>query len=116
MDMLKELNDGYVRAYEEGDIEFYKRVLAPDFMSSEPDFQLRDKERFLEFLSKPRPITDMKAHEVVIRIIDDFAIVHARLTFKNLNSVECEGRYTDDYHRRDGIWVCVAGTVIADRQ
>src|ERR1700733_756350 len=115
MDILTELNNGYVKAYVQGDVEFYKRILAPDFMSSEPDLQLRDKEQFLELLSKPRPITDMKAHEVVIRIMDDLAIVHARLTYKNLKGVDCEGRYTDDYQRRENKWVCVAGTVIADR-
>lgn len=115
LDTLMELNDGYVSAYEKGDVEFFRRVLAGDFMSSEPDLQLRDKEQFLELLSKPRQITHMKAHEVVVRIMGDLAIVHARLTYKDSHGDDCHGRYTDDYQRRDGKWVCVAGTVITSR-
>ena len=112
---LTELNNGYVEAYEKGDVEFYSRVLAEDFTGSEPDCSLRNKAEFLEMMSGPRPVFDMKAHDVRIRILGDFAIIHGGLTFKDRKGVERRGRYTDDYHRRDGKWVCVCGTVIAEQ-
>ncbi len=88
--------------------------MADDFVSSEPDASVRDKAQFLTMIAKPRPITDMRAHDVRIRVFDGFAIVHGGLTYKNLQGAERRGRYTDDYILRDGNWVCVCGTVIAE--
>lgn len=114
MDLLTELNIGYVNAYETGDAIFYRRILAEDFISSEPDLELRNKSEFLNLISRPRPLSNLKAQDVLIRILGDFAIIHAGLTFKDSKGVERRGRYTDDYQRRSGRWVCVSGTVIAD--
>lgn len=114
MEQLAELNDGYVHAYETGDEAFYKRILADDFTSSEPDLKLRNKSEFLELISRPRPLSDLRAHDVIIRILGDFAIIHAGLTFKDLKGSERRGRYTDDYQRRGGQWLCVSGNVIAN--
>ena len=36
--------------------------------------------------------------DVVIRVPGDFAIVHARITYRTDDGVMREGRYTDDYH------------------
>ena len=114
MELLTELNSGYVNAYETGDAAFYKRILADDFISSEPDLGLRNKSEFLELISRPRPLSNLRAHGVIIRILGDFAIIHAGLTFKDLKGAVRRGRYTDDYQRRGGQWVCVSGNVIAD--
>ena len=38
----------------------------------------------------------------------DFAIIHARIRYKNKSGVERTGRYTDDWARRDGKWLCVS--------
>jgi hypothetical protein len=114
LDTLSELNNGYVRAYEHGDVEFYRSILTEDFTSSEPDCVLRNKTEFLEMMLQPRPLSDLKAHEVKIRVLGDFAIIHGGLTYRDAGERERRGRYTDDYQRRDGKWVCVSGTVIAD--
>lgn len=65
-------------------------------------------------MSKPRPFTELKAEYVRIRILGDFAIIHAHMTFRTLDGVKRQGRYTDDWQRRDGKWLCVATNVIAE--
>jgi hypothetical protein len=50
---------------------------------------------------------------VVIHVLGEFAIVHAPITYQTDDGVTREGRYTDDYQRRNGEWVCVAANVIA---
>ena len=87
LDILNQLNTDYVASYQNGDVRCYERILADDFMSSEPDFLLRDKTQFLEMMSHPRPLTELKADDVRIRVLGDFAIIHAHLTFRTLDGV-----------------------------
>jgi hypothetical protein len=91
-----------------------EQILAEDFMASLPDFLLRDKKQFLEMMAAPRPFTELKADDARIRLLGDFAIIHAHMTFKMADGVQHQGRYTDDWQRRDGKWLCVAANVIAE--
>jgi hypothetical protein len=36
------------------------------------------------------------------------------VTFKTADGVQHQGRYTDDWQRRNGEWLCVAANVIAE--
>jgi ketosteroid isomerase-like protein len=114
IEILTQLNADYLASDQNGDVKRYEQILAEDFMASLPDFRLRDKKQFLEMMSEPRPFTDLKADDVKIRVLGDFAIIHAHLTFKTTDGVQHQGRYTDDYQRRDGEWLCVAANVIAE--
>jgi hypothetical protein len=95
-------------------VQRYEQILAEDFMSSLPDFLLRNKKQFLEMMAAPRPFTELKMDNVRIRLLEDCAIIHSRMTFRTKDGVLCEGRYTDDWQRRDGKWLCVAANVIAE--
>ena len=64
-------------------------------------------------MAQPRGFTKLMAHDVVIHVLGEFAIVHAPITYQTDDGVTREGRYTDDYQRRNGEWVCVAANVIA---
>jgi ketosteroid isomerase-like protein len=79
-----------------------------------PDFLLRNKKQFLEMMTVPRPFTELKMDDVRIRLLGDFAIIHSRMTFRTKDGVLRQGRYTDDWQRRDGKWLCVAANVIAE--
>lgn len=59
-----------------GDVARYRELLAEDFTASLPDLKLRDKVEFLAMMAEPRPFTDLTAHDVTIRLLGDFAIVH----------------------------------------
>jgi ketosteroid isomerase-like protein len=114
IEILTQLNADYLASDQNGDVRRYEQILAEDFMASLPDFRLRDKKQFLEMMSEPRPFTDLKADDVKIRVLGDFAIIHAHMTFTTMDGVQRQGRYTDDYQRRDGEWLCVAANVIAE--
>jgi ketosteroid isomerase-like protein len=110
--ILTDLNANYLRSDQNGDVKWYSEVLADDFMATLPDLKFRNKKEFLEMMAQPRGFTELTAHDVVIRVLGDFAIVHARVTYRTDDGVMREGRYTDDYQRRDGTWTCIAANVV----
>ena len=112
--MLTQLNADYLASDQNGDVQRYEQILAEDFMSSLPDFLLRNKKQFLEMMAAPRPFTELKMDDVRIRLLGDFATIHSHMTFRTKDGVLRQGRYTDDWQRRDGKWLCVAANVIAE--
>jgi hypothetical protein len=48
---------------------------------------------------------------VLIRILGDFAIIHARTSYQKVDGSQGSGRYTDDWQLRDGRWQCVSAHV-----
>ena len=56
-------------------------------MASMPDFLLRDKKQFLDMMAAPRPFTELKADDVRIRLLGDFAIIHAHMTLRTTDNV-----------------------------
>ncbi len=47
---------------------------------------------------------------MLVRLLDDVALVHARTTFRDEGRPGA-GRYTDVWARRDGRWLAVAAHV-----
>jgi uncharacterized protein DUF4440 len=43
---------------------------------------------------------------VLIRILGDFAIIHARTSYQEPDGTEGAGRYTDNWQLRGGRWQC----------
>lgn len=83
-------------------------MLAEDFLCTTPDATLLDRVQFLEQTAKPYTIRDLQAHDVIVRLMGDVAIVHARTTFVYVDGRTGAGRYTDIYARRGGRWLAVA--------
>jgi ketosteroid isomerase-like protein len=108
LEILTQLNADFLASAQNGDVRRYEQILAEDFMASLPDFLLRDKKQFLDMMAAPRPFTELKADEVRIRLLGDFAIIHAHMTLRTADGVQRQGRYTDDWQRRDRKWLCVA--------
>ena len=108
LEILTQLNADFVASAQNGDVRRFEQILAEDFMASLPDFLLRDKKQFLDMMAAPRPFTQLKADEVRVRLLGDFAIIHAHMTLRTADGVQRQGRYTDDWQRRDGKWLCVA--------
>ncbi|HEX3417389.1 MAG TPA: DUF4440 domain-containing protein, partial [Stellaceae bacterium] len=79
LEILTQLNADFVASAQNGDVRRFEQILAEDFMASLPDFLLRDKKQFLDMMAAPRPFTELKADEVRIRLLGDFAIIHAHI-------------------------------------
>src|ERR1700757_2538301 len=94
LEILTQLNADFLASVQNGDVRRFEQILAEDFMASLPDFLLRDKKQFLDMMAAPRPFTELKADEVKIRLLGDFAIIHAHMTLRTADGVQRQGRYT----------------------
>jgi hypothetical protein len=111
LEQLTELNREYVRSVQESDIAWFDRNLAEEFMCSNPDASLLDRASFLKQTAVPVKISHLEATDVIIRSMEDFAIIHARTTHQMADSRAGSGRYTDVWARREGRWVAVSAHV-----
>ena len=80
-DILFALNTDYINSVQHSDVKRFDEILAPEFYCSNPDGSLIDRAAFLKQTAKPVTITNLKAEDVLIRIIGDFALIHARTAF-----------------------------------
>lgn len=109
--ILADLNRNFVRAVDEADVAWFDAHLAPDFRNTNPDGTLIDRPAFLVQTGRGSTVRDIREHDVVIRVLGDFAIIHARTSDRKPDGSEGAGRYTDDWHFRDGRWQCVSAHV-----
>src|SRR5579859_1095871 len=109
--ILGELNRDYIRSVQTSDVRRFDEILADDFLCSNPDGSLVDRRAFLEQTARPVTIANLAARDVVIRLLGDVAIIHARTTYTLADGRPSAGRYTDVWARRDGRWLAVSAHV-----
>lgn len=109
--VLRKLNDDYIRSVQESDVDRFRKLLADDFLNSNPDGSLVDRTGFLAQIAAPAAISNFAARDVRIRILGDIAIIHGRTTYTKRDGQAASGRYTDVWARRQGDWLCVAAHV-----
>ena len=108
---LTALNRDYVASVQNSDVKRFDEILAEDFYCSNPDKSLVDRAAFLKQTANPVAIKNLKAEDVKIRILGDFAIIHARTSYTMPDGQEAHGRYTDCWARQDGKWLAVSAHV-----
>ena len=110
-DILVELNRDYIRSVQTSDVRRFEELLADDFLCSNPDGSLVDRKDFLKQTAMPVKISSLEARDVNIRLMGDFAIIHARTAYTLPDGRAGAGRYTDVWARRNGRWLCVSAHV-----
>lgn len=110
-DTLLELNREYIRSVQESDVARFDQILADDFRCSNPDGSIVDKAGFLEQTARPVTISNLEAQDVEVRLMGDFAIIHARTSYQGPDGRQFSGRYTDVWARIDGEWLAVSAHV-----
>jgi len=108
---LEQLNLEYVRAVAASDAPWFDGHLAPDFMNSNPDGSLLDRAGFLAQIARGSTVKNLAIEDVLIRVLGDGALIHARTTYTKADGQPGAGRYTDVWARRGAGWVCVAANV-----
>ena len=108
---LEGLNREYISSVQNCDVKRFGEILSDDFLNTNPDGALVDKAGFLKQIAPPAKIKNLACNDVNVRIMGDFAIIHARTTYTYLDGRPGQGRYTDIWARRDGRWLCVAAQV-----
>lgn len=110
-DTLLGLNRDYIRSVQTSDVRRFDEILADDFLCSNPDGSLVDRDGFLRQTARPVAISNLEARDVNVRIMGDVAIIHARTTYTRPDGGVGAGRYTDVWARRRGTWLAVAAHV-----
>ena len=105
---LTRLNQEYVDAFMNADVEWYREHLADDFVVIESDGSLLNKEEFLRNTIKGPDVADYKLHEVDIRIYGSAALVRATGVWTRADGSMGMSRYTDVYVRQNGSWKTVS--------
>ena len=111
LELLQALNRDYINSVQNSDVRRFDEILADDFMCSNPDGSLIDRDAFLKQTARPVGISNLEAVDVKIRIMGDVAIIHARTTYTRPDGQAGSGRYTDVWARRDGSWLAVSAHV-----
>lgn len=111
LDALHGLNRDYIASVQKGDVRRFDEILAAEFYCSNPDGSLLNREGFLAQTARPVPISNLQAHDVLIRLFGDVAIIHARTTYTLQDGGHGAGRYTDVWARQNDGWRCVSAHV-----
>jgi ketosteroid isomerase-like protein len=108
---LTSLNRDYVNSVQNSDVKRFDEILADDFYCSNPDKSLVDRAGFLKQTAVPVTVRDLEAHDVRIRVMGDFAIIHAATRYTTADGKPTSGRYTDCWARQNGRWLAVSAHV-----
>jgi ketosteroid isomerase-like protein len=111
IDELTALNLDFVASAQNSDVRRFDEILAPEFYCSNPDKSLVDRAAFLEQTAKPVAIKNLQAHDVKIRIMGHFAIIHAATSYTTPDGQQAHGRYTDCWAKQNGKWLAVSAHV-----
>jgi ketosteroid isomerase-like protein len=111
LETLLRLNRDYIRSVQTSDVRRFDEILAEDFLCSNPDGSLIDRKAFLAQTARPVSISGLEALDVNVRLMGDFAIIHARTAYVRPDGSAGSGRYTDVWARRRGSWLAVSAHV-----
>jgi ketosteroid isomerase-like protein len=111
MDELTVLNRDYVASVQNCDVKRFDQILAPEFYCSNPDKSLVDRAGFLKQTAQPIAIKGLKEHDVKVRIMGDFAIIHGATSYTTADGKQASGRYTDCWAKQNGKWLAVSAHV-----
>jgi ketosteroid isomerase-like protein len=111
LESLQALNRDYINSVQACDVRRFDEILAADFLCTNPDGSIVDRDAFLKQTARPVAISNLQAHDVNVRLMGDFAIIHARTTYTRPDGQVGAGRSTDVWARRNGTWLAVSAHV-----
>ncbi|HVY06248.1 MAG TPA: nuclear transport factor 2 family protein [Burkholderiales bacterium] len=109
---LRELNQDYITSVATSNVRRFEELLADDFLNTNADGSFVDRAQFLKQIARPLTVSNFSCEDVLIRVMGDFAIIHARTKYTKADGQPGVGRYTDIWALRDGRWLCVAAHVM----
>ncbi len=109
---LEALNREYIRSVVESDVAWFDRNLAPEFFCTNRDGSFVDRAAFLAQTARPITFLNFDLHDVQVRVLGDFALIHARTTYTLPNGQAAASRYTDAWARQtDNRWLAVSAHI-----
>ena len=93
------------------DVKRFDEILGAGILFQRPNKSLVDRAAFLKQTAIPVTIRGLVATDVKIRIMGDFAIIHAATSYTTADGKPAAGRYTDCWARQNGRWLAVSAHV-----
>ena len=112
VETLGKLNQDYIDSVSKSDVRRFEQILSDDFLNTNADGTLVNRTQFLAQIARPLTVSNFQCDDVLIRVMGDFAIIHARTTYTKPDGKAGVGRYTDMWALRNGRWLCVAAHVM----
>ena len=113
---LRQLNEQYIRAFLEKDVEWFETRLAEEFIGIESDGELLDRESFLRMIANGSRQSAYTLEEVQVQCFGETAVVRALGCWTMQDGTEGRSRYVDVYVRRDGVWKVVSAQITRPTQ
>jgi len=108
---LERLNQEYVDAFMNADVDWYREHLAEDFVCIESDGSVLNKQEFLANTVKGSDVSDYKLEHVDVRIYGDAALVQATGLWTREDGSMGMSRYIDVYVKQNERWKTVSAQI-----
>jgi Domain of unknown function (DUF4440) len=105
------LNEAYIGAILTGDVGWFRRHLADDFVCIESDGSVLDRETFLHHTAEPGDLATYALEEVDVRFYGCVALVRATGAWTTKTGKRGLSRYVDVYALQDAGWLAVSAQV-----
>lgn len=118
LEVVRALNETYVKAFREADVAWYGAHLAPDYVVVSGDGSFQDRAAALAHFAEPtfeRSIKSFPVDKVKVRRFDDVALVHAENAYELKDGRKGVSRYTDIWLLQGGRWWCIAAHITAHK-
>ena len=121
IDELTALNLDFVASAQNSDVRRFDEILAPEFYCQIPTNRWsiappslrrpRNQSRSRTCRAKNLQEKNLQAQDVKIRIMGNFAIIHAATSYTTPDGQQAHGRYTDCWAKQNGKWLAVSAHV-----
>jgi ketosteroid isomerase-like protein len=113
-DVLRQLNEQYVRAFREADVAWYDAHLAPDYVVTQGDGTFDYRAGALAAFARPTFATHFRSfpvEQVNIRRFGELALIEAENPFEMKDGRTGIARYTDIWQKQQGRWRCISAHI-----
>jgi ketosteroid isomerase-like protein len=111
LDEIRTLNEEYVAAALRGDVEWYRRMLADEFVCIDSDGSVLDKPAFLQMTAQEPELAEYRLAEVDIRLYGDVALVRCTGHWTARDGRPGVSRYVDVYIHGSAGWRVVSAQI-----
>lgn len=108
---LARLNQEYVDAFMNADVDWYREHLAEDFVCIESDGSVLNKQEFLANTVKGPDVADYKLEHVDVRVYGNAALVQATGLWTREDGSMGMSRYIDVYVKQSEQWKTVSAQI-----
>jgi ketosteroid isomerase-like protein len=108
---IRSLNEQYVAAALQGDVEWYRRMLADEFVCIDSDGSVLDKQAFLRMTAQEPELAEYRLAEVDIRFYGEVALVRCTGHWTARNGLPGVSRYLDVYVHGSAGWQVVSAQI-----